>query len=100
MVTPVGVAAVSTQCVSVHTTPKVILVIAACHSTTTSRGVTEKRTMPIRARSVTVTAMPPLVITMPRSTRSQTAMTRVGAECAKTVSITQVSSLNLVGLLM
>lgn len=85
MVTPVVVVAALTQCVSVHTTLKVTLVIAACRCTMTSHGNMGKRTMPIPARCVIAMAMQSPATTMPQWTHFQRAMIREEVEYVTTV---------------
>lgn len=84
MVTQVDVVAELIQCVSVHTTLKAILAIAAYHCTMTSRGAMEKPAMPIHARCATAMDMLIPVTTMPQWTHSQRAMIREEVECVMT----------------
>lgn len=70
MVTQVDVVTELIQYVSVHTTLKAILVIAAYHCTTTSHGAMEKPAMPIHARCVTAMDMLIPVTTIPQWTHS------------------------------
>ena len=84
MVIQVDVVAELIRCVSVHTTLKAILAIAAYHCTTTSHGAMEKPAMPIHARCATAMDMLIPVTTMPQWTRSQRAMIREEVECVMT----------------
>ena len=93
MVTPVAVATVSTQCVSVHIILKAKTVSSAYHCTMISHGDTEKPTTLILAKCVTAMAMQHPATTMPVMTHSQTVTIKEKAEYVKTVNVTLVSKL-------
>lgn len=84
MVTQVDVVTELIQCVTVPTTLKGVLAIAAYHCTTTNHGAMEKQAMPIPASCVTVMAMLIPVTTMPQWTHSQKAMIKEVVECVIT----------------
>ena len=97
MVIPVDVVAALILCANVHTTQKVILVIAVCHSTMTSHGGMEKQIMHIHAGCVTATAMLPRVTIILQWIHSQTVMIREEEESvtiAKAILVSENSCLN------
>ena len=95
MVTQVVAAPALTQFVSVPIILRVIPVIGASPSSTTSRGDMEKRIMPTHVRCVTAMDMQTPATTTPRWIPFLTATIRGEGECVITAKAIQVSTSNL-----